>query len=142
MTENRKKMMIVGGVALAVILLLLWKSRAATAAASTAPVELPNVQIPAFNVPIQSPYNINIGGVNVPGLPQLNPYEFQAISPCMCNGSSLSQPMLSVPGVTIVENAAPTMGAVYNYAPASSGGCDWAPGYYAGGVFHEPQPLC
>lgn len=113
MTERQKKIaLIVGTIIIALILLLSGrKGTAGTVINNQGETSPINVTVPGFNIPERSPIAINI-----PGLPEMSPYNFNAISPCMCNGTALASasnvPALSLTFVTNMGDSGPN---IYNY---------------------------
>jgi hypothetical protein len=115
MTEKQKKIAIViGVVVIAVIILFSRKGASGNTIVNQQGLSPINVTIPGFNIPERSPFAINI-----PGLPSAAPYDYNAISPCMCNGSSLSAPSNTGLSITFVTNEGSAGPNVYNYPPAT-----------------------
>lgn len=109
MTEKQKQIAIViGVVVIAVIILFSRKGAAGQTIVNQQGLSPINVTIPGFNIPLRSPIAINI-----PGLPSASPYDYNAISPCMCNGSAtVSAP--SGPSITFITNEGNSGPNVYN----------------------------
>lgn len=107
MTESQKKLAIIAVTVIIALILLLRGNRNTTNVTNATPDI--NVLIPAFNMPPRTPIAINI-----PGLPGGSQYEFQAISPCMCNGSSTSG-VSDLSPVTIVFNEGSSGPNIYDY---------------------------
>jgi hypothetical protein len=133
MTEKQKKLAIIIGTVIIGIIILFWSRRATGGTTivnqqGLAPIQ---VTIPSLNIPERSPIAINI-----PGLPAFTPYDFNAISPCMCNGAaSLYQDTSnSGPAYEFVYNEGDSGPNVYNYyAPVPTYNTTSQPIYGMGG---------
>jgi hypothetical protein len=112
MTEKQKKIALVIGTVVIAVIILLWSRRASGSTIinkeGMAPI---NVSIPSLNLPPRTPFAINI-----PGLPAFTPYQFSAISPCMCNGAATSLPSDSGFSITFVTNEGNSGPNIYNNA--------------------------
>jgi hypothetical protein len=111
MTEKQKKIaLIVGTIIIGLIILLSSrKSVAGTTIVNQESAPPINVSIPSFNIPARSPIAINI-----PALPSASPYDYNAISPCMCNGAAVAQ--LQMPSITFVTNEGNSGPNIYDYS--------------------------
>jgi hypothetical protein len=113
MTEKQKKIAIIAGVVIIALLLLLSGRRAAgNTIVNQQGVPDIQVTIPSMNIPERGPFAITI-----PGLPSFTPYQYSAISPCMCNGAATSAQQQSGMALTFVTNAGGAGTNVYNYYP-------------------------
>lgn len=110
MTEKQKKLAIIVVTIVIALILLLW-SRKGVSGTIYNQEQMPpiSVTIPGFNIPERSPIAINI-----PGLPSFTPYQYSAISPCMCNGAATTQGYTG-PLVEFVTNQGSTGPNIYNY---------------------------
>lgn len=112
MTEKQKKIALITGTVIIALIILLWSRKAAGNTiinkSDMAPI---NVSIPSMNIPERSPFAINI-----PGLPSFSPYQFSAISPCMCNGAAQTTSAYQGPLVTFVTNQGSSGPNIYNYS--------------------------
>jgi len=131
MTEKQKKWaIIITTVIIGIIILLM--GRKASGATIVNQQEMPpiNVTIPSLNIPERSPIAITI-----PGLPSYTPYQYSAISPCMCNGGA-STNNYQGPLVEFVTNQGSTGPTIYNYStPSTSSNSSFVgvPWYGSGG---------
>lgn len=84
MTEKQKRYAIIGIVIIIILLLLFWPKRLKAITGSD--WQMPDISIPAFNLPPRTNYPINI-----PGLPPREPieYPFSAVSACMCGSGTV-----------------------------------------------------
>ena len=113
MTEKQKKLaIIIGVIVIALILLLSSKKGAGTTIVNQEQAVPIQVSIPSLNIPERSGI-----AVNVPGLPSFTPYQYSAISPCMCNGAETLQSPVSPISLTLVTNTGCGGSNIYNYAP-------------------------
>lgn len=119
MTKKQKKWLTIGGIIAFVIIVLLLLNRKAGANVinNEAPIQMGNVDIPGITLPPRGTIALTL-----PGLPNDNPYNFNAISPCMCNPnapalSNDSGLSITFENVTNEANAGPT---IYNYSGGSS----------------------
>jgi hypothetical protein len=81
MTEKQKKLAIIAGTIIIALILLFSSRKAGNYIVNNQDAPPIEVTIPSMNMPVRSPIAINI-----PGLPSFTPYQYSAISPCMCNG--------------------------------------------------------
>lgn len=110
MTEKQKKIaIIVGTIVIGLILLLSSRKSAGTTIVNQQEMPPIQVSIPSMNIPARSPFAITL-----PGLPSYSPYQYSAVSPCMCNGAATRQTD-NEPLVTFVTNAGSTGANIYNY---------------------------
>lgn len=105
MTQTQKKLAIIA-IVIVIALLLLLSGKKSAANVTTENIPSINVDIPGFSLPDRVP-------ITIPGLPSGSTYEFQAISPCMCNGQSLASSSGS--GLQFVINQGGSGPTVYNY---------------------------
>lgn len=116
MTEKQKKLAIIAGTILIAFVLLLTRKSGGTIVNQEGMTPI-NVSIPSLNIPQRSPIAINI-----PGLPSVSPYAYNAISPCMCNGAvttPISRPLITYSTTVNEGNAGPN---IYNYSSGSDSG--------------------
>jgi hypothetical protein len=120
MTEQQKKLAIIGIIIIAAILLLWPKQAGGKTVATNSDAQPFDVSIPSLNMPDRG--NLII---NVPGLPSYSPYAFSPISPCMCNGADMyAQNGNNTSGLqmTFVTNQGSSGPNIYNYTAPKSGG--------------------
>lgn len=113
MTEKQKKIAIIAGTVILAILILLWRKGAmgGTTIVNREGGGLDQVSVPGFTMPERSPIAINI-----PELPSFTPYQYSAISPCMCNGADLSNSgSYDGPLVTFTINQGNAGASIYDY---------------------------
>ena len=127
MTEKQKKIaIIVSVIALALLLLLSSKKASGTTIVNQEQAPAIDVTIPSMNIPERSPFAIVL-----PGLPDFTPYQYSAISPCMCNGAAVSQPQNNSPLITYVTNMGNQGPNIYNYSAPKTNSGDFV-GVYTG----------
>lgn len=116
MTEKQKKLALIVGTIVIGLIILLW-SRKSVGDTIINKQNAPGitVSIPSLDFPERSPIAINI-----PGLPSFTPYQFSAISPCMCNGAASTYQPNTQPLFEIVNNAADSGPNIYNNYYSSS----------------------
>jgi hypothetical protein len=111
MTEKQKKLAIIVGV-IVIALLLLMSRKPGTTIVNQKGLDPTQVSLPSNDMPIRSPFIINI-----PGLPSYTPYQYSAVSPCMCNGAATTLGAYQGPLVTFVTNQGNSGPNIYNYTP-------------------------
>lgn len=123
MTEKQKKWAIIGGVIIIALIILLSGKKGATNSVTNQQADLApiNVDIPGFNIPPRGDITITIPPLGAP-----TPYDFNAVSACMCGGQQLSSSGYDGPLFEIVNNEGDNGPNIYNYAPAQSA----SPGLY------------
>lgn len=116
MTEKQKKIAIIAGtIIIAVLLLMRSKGGSASVVNQNGDVPTWNVSIPGFNIPERGDIVVNI-----PALPARSAYNYNAISPCMCNGAGQTSNAYRGPLVEVVNNQAGNGPNVYNYLTQQS----------------------
>lgn len=111
MNERQKKLALIAGT-IVIALILLLSSRKATGTTIVNQQQAPGitVSIPGMNIPVRTPF-----AVNIPGLPSFTPYQYSAVSPCMCNGSEISNSnAYNGPLVEFVTNQGNSGPNIYN----------------------------
>jgi hypothetical protein len=111
LSEKQKKLAIIFGT-IVIGLLLLLSSRKGNSTTIVNQSEMPPIQvtIPSLNLPERSPIAIVI-----PGLPSGSQYEYNAISPCMCNGASQNAYPTNTLNLEFVTNQGSSGPNIYNY---------------------------
>lgn len=124
MTEKQKKLAIIVGVIVIGLLLLMTSRKAGSTTVNHQGLDATQVSLPSNDMPLRSPFIINI-----PGLPSYTPYQYSAVSPCMCNGQATSPGAYQGPLVTFITNQGSRGGNTYNYQSGGGGAVMMSAGF-------------
>lgn len=111
MSEKQKRLLFILGIVMIAAYLLLSRKASGTTIVNQEGAAPISVTVPSFNMPPRNPIAINI-----PALPSATPYAYNAVSPCMCNGSAVSGPINSGLSLTFVTNEGSAGPNVYDYS--------------------------
>lgn len=115
MTEKQKKLAIIVGTIVIALLLLMTSRKVGSTTVNHQGLDPLAVSLPSNDMPLRSPIIVNI-----PGLPSFSPYQYSAVSPCMCNGAA-STSAYAGPLIEFVTNQGNVGGNTYNYSSGGGG---------------------